>query len=267
MRRQGDVREIRSTRFDPRAEPDDDAPPPPPSEVRPATGPELPPTKPRMHAVREPAEDDALMTLSGRTARLEWGDQEPPPPSALPGTSRAREKPPVPSAPESARSRGGAQPGVVELPSDDLKPDELDPSASLLIDVTPLSLRVETVGGYSDVLIAANSRVPCDRTRIFSTASDGQTHVFIRVAQGESRTFVENTFLGELELAGIEPLARGEAQLAVTFEIDADGILAVRAKDTRTGKEAAARMHVFGAQTEEGDLQKMLRRQREHAVV
>jgi molecular chaperone DnaK len=153
---------------------------------------------------------------------------------------------------------------AVELSPDDLQPA---PGESLLIDVTPLSLRVETVGGYSDVLIAANSRVPCDRTRVFSTAADAQTHVFIRVAQGESAQFIENTFLGELELSGLVPLPRGEAQIAVTFEIDADGILAVRARDERTGTETAARMHVFGAQTEEGDLQRMMARQRQRAVV
>src|SRR5262249_50690793 len=143
MRRQGEVREIRSTRFDPRAEPEDDAPPPPPPT---ATGPELPPTKPTMHAVRHRAsEDEAPVTSPGRTARLQWNEQDLPPP-ALPS------KPPVPTA---------RQPEVIELSSNELKPDELDASESLLIDVTPLSLRVETVGGYSDVLIAANSSVPC----------------------------------------------------------------------------------------------------------
>ncbi|HSO40434.1 MAG TPA: Hsp70 family protein, partial [Labilithrix sp.] len=103
--------------------------------------------------------------------------------------------------------------------------------APLLIDVTPLSLRVETVGGYSDVLIAANSPVPCEKARTFLTASDNQTVVFIRVAQGESSRFAENTRLGELELSGLKPATRGEVKILVTFELDADGILNVRAKD------------------------------------
>ena len=145
--------------------------------------------------------------------------------------------------------------------------DQLRPEEALLIDVTPLSLRVETVGGYSDTLITANSQVPCDRTRVFSTAADGQSQVFIRVAQGERPMFKENTFLGELELSGLVPLPRGEAQIAVTFEIDADGILAVHAKDGRTGKETRTKMHVFGAQTDEGDLQQMMQRQQQRKVV
>src|SRR5262249_35153534 len=97
--------------------------------------------------------------------------------------------------------------------------------APLLIDVTPLSLRVETVGGYSDVLIAANSPVPCEKTRTFLTASDGQTMVNIRVAQGESVRFADNTRLGDLELSGLKSAIRGEVKILVTFELDADGIL------------------------------------------
>jgi molecular chaperone DnaK len=276
MGRQGELREIRSTRFDPRADPEGRAPPPKHELQRPPAGPALPAAKPG-HAVRERApEDDALMTLPGRTARLHWNEDvlprvpavsETPRASALGSEAGVR----IDTGAQSPSGKGPAPsaqaPEAVELPSAELTPEEIGVSEALLIDVTPHSLRVETVGGYSDVLIAANSRVPCDRTRIFSTASDGQTQVFIRVAQGESRTFAENMFLGELELAGIDPLARGDAQLAVTFEIDADGILAVRAKDKRTGKETAARMHVFGAQTEERDLQKMLQRQRQRAVV
>lgn len=136
----------------------------------------------------------------------------------------------------------------------------------LLIDVTPLSLNVETVGGFCDVLIEQNTPVPCDRTRIFLTASDGQIAVFIRVAQGDSKRFAENTFLGELELSGLTPMRRGELQIAVTFEIDADGILNVRAKDVATAHETHARMHLLGAQTEEHELAAMRERQARHAL-
>jgi molecular chaperone DnaK len=138
--------------------------------------------------------------------------------------------------------------------------------APLLIDVTPLSLCVETVGGFCDVLIEANTSVPCDRTRSFTTASDGQTSVSVRVAQGPSKRFADNTFLGELELSGIAPAARGMAQIAVTFEIDADGILNVRARDHRTGQETAARIQLVGAQTDPADIQEMRARQAAHPL-
>jgi molecular chaperone DnaK len=130
----------------------------------------------------------------------------------------------------------------------------------LLIDVTPLSLSVETVGGYCDVLIPANSPVPCDRTRIFLTAADRQTMVCVNVAQGESRRFHENTFLGQCELTGLTPKPRGEVRIAVTFEIDADGILNVSATDSETGRATQARMRLLGAATEDG-VNAMLARQ------
>jgi molecular chaperone DnaK len=135
----------------------------------------------------------------------------------------------------------------------------------LLIDVTPLSLSVETVGGYCDVLIPANSPVPCDRTRIFLTAADQQTMVCVNVAQGESRRFHENTFLGQCELTDLPARARGEVRIAVTFEIDADGILNVSATDTDSGRATQARLRLLGAATEEG-VNAMLARQAARSV-
>ncbi|MDB4942281.1 MAG: Chaperone protein DnaK, partial [Labilithrix sp.] len=133
--------------------------------------------------------------------------------------------------------------------------------APLLIDVTPLSLRVETVGGYSDVLIVANSPVPCEKTRTFLTASDNQTVVFIRVAQGEGARFADNTRLGELELSGLTPAPRGKVKIAVTFELDADGILNVRAKDRDSDRETKATMRLLGASNDVSEVDAMQARQ------
>lgn len=136
----------------------------------------------------------------------------------------------------------------------------------LLIDVTPLSLGVETVGGYADVLIPANSPVPCEKTRTFLTASDHQTVVSIRVAQGESPRFAANTRLGDLELSGLRRARRGEVKIAVTFELDADGILNVRARDQDTGRETTATMRLLGTNTDAEDLGAMEARQARHDV-
>jgi molecular chaperone DnaK len=139
-------------------------------------------------------------------------------------------------------------------------------NAPLLIDVTPMSLRIETVGGYSDVLIAANSPVPCEKTRTFLTASDNQTVVFIRVAQGEGARFAENTRLGELELSGLKAARRGEVKILVTFELDADGILNVRAKDKDTDRETKATMRLLGTSNDASEVDEMARRQARHVV-
>lgn len=139
-------------------------------------------------------------------------------------------------------------------------------NAPLLIDVTPLSLRVETVSGYSDVLITANSPVPCEKGRTFLTAADNQTMVIIRVAQGESARFAENTFLGELELSGLAPARRGETKILVTFELDADGILNVRAKDNETGRETKATMRLLGTATDAAEMNAMVARQQRPVI-
>jgi molecular chaperone DnaK len=139
-------------------------------------------------------------------------------------------------------------------------------AAPLLIDVTPISLGVEVAGGFCDFLIRANTPVPCDRTRVFRTASDNQVAVRVRVVQGESERFSENTYLGDLELSGLRAAARGEVEVAVTFEIDADGILNVRAKEEASGRETIARMNLLGAQTDSDEVAAMMARQRKHEV-
>ncbi len=116
----------------------------------------------------------------------------------------------------------------------------------VLVDVTPRALVVETAGGFTDTLIPRNARIPCDRTRRFATGRDGQTSVRIRVGQGESPRFAENTYLGEVELAGLRAALRGEVLVEVTFVIDEGGLLQVRAKDATTGQEARATLQLVG---------------------
>lgn len=140
-------------------------------------------------------------------------------------------------------------------------------ASALLVDVTPLSLRVETVAGYSEPLIASNTAIPCDQTRVFYTARDNQTRVSVRVAQGESSRFSENTYLGEVELDGIEPGRRGEVRISVTFELDVDGLLNVRATDLQSNREARATLKLFGANTEAAEVEAMARRQAQTQVM
>jgi molecular chaperone DnaK len=125
-------------------------------------------------------------------------------------------------------------------------PGGLQYQAPVLVDVTPRGLVVETAGGFSDTIIPRNAKIPCERTRKFATGRDMQTSVRIRVAQGESSTFVQNTFLGEVELSALRPALRGEVTVSVTFEVDADGTLRVRARDVLTGQETRATLQLIG---------------------
>jgi molecular chaperone DnaK len=116
----------------------------------------------------------------------------------------------------------------------------------LLVDVTPLSLCVETVGGFRDVVIARNTPVPCEQSRTFVTAQDNQDTVRVRVGQGESEHFDRTTLLGELELLGLPPAPRGEIRVVVTFALDTNGMLDVRAADEETGRASSARLRLVG---------------------
>jgi len=117
----------------------------------------------------------------------------------------------------------------------------------LLIDVTPLSLCVETAGGFADILVPRNTAIPCEKTREFVPAQDNQDTVRVRIAQGESQRFSENVLLGEFELTQLRPQLRDQSRLAVTFAIDSDGILHVRALDLVTGRAAQADLRLVGA--------------------
>ncbi len=140
------------------------------------------------------------------------------------------------------------------------------PGAPLLVDVTPLSLTVETVSGFCDNIIARNTPVPCEQTRQFVTATDNQTIVRVRVSQGESQRFSDNTLLGELQLDDLRPAARGEVEIAVTFALDTDGILNVSATDVQTGRAQQARVRLVGT-AEGADVGDMAARHAAHPVV
>ena len=116
----------------------------------------------------------------------------------------------------------------------------------VLVDVTPHALVVETVAGWCDVIVQRNAKIPCDRTRAFTTSSDMQTGVRVRVAQGEDAFFESNTYLGEIELLGLRPGPRGSVTIQVRFEVDEDGTLKVFATDVATGKEAHALLQLIG---------------------
>jgi molecular chaperone DnaK (HSP70) len=119
-------------------------------------------------------------------------------------------------------------------------------AAPVLVDVTPRALVVETAGGFCDVLIPRNARVPCGRVRQFSLGMDNQTTVTIRVGQGESVKFGENTYLGEVKLSGLRAAPRGEVVVSVSFELDEGGLLRVRARDAATTVEAQATLQLVG---------------------
>ena len=135
----------------------------------------------------------------------------------------------------------------------------------LLLDVTPLSLGIETLGGVFTRLIDRNTTIPTKKSQVFSTAEDGQNAVTIRVSQGEREMAADNKLLGQFDLVGIPPAPRGVPQVEVTFDIDANGIVHVSAKDKATSKEQSIRIQASGGLSD-SDIERMVKEAEEHAA-
>jgi molecular chaperone DnaK len=134
----------------------------------------------------------------------------------------------------------------------------------LLLDVTPLSLGIETLGGVTTVLITRNTTIPTKKSEVFSTAEDNQTTVEIHVLQGERQMALDNRTIGKFQLTGIPPAPRGMPQVEVTFDIDANGILHVSAKDKTTGKEQKIRIEASSGLSE-AEIDRMVKAAEQHA--
>ncbi len=128
----------------------------------------------------------------------------------------------------------------------------------VLVDVAPLSLGIETLGGVFNKIIERNTTIPIKKTQVYSTAADGQTQVSIRVFQGEREMASDNKFLGQFELVGIPPAPRGIPQIEVAFDIDANGIMRVSAKDSATGKDQSMVIQPSGGLSK-AEIEKMIK--------
>ncbi|MEO0325756.1 MAG: Hsp70 family protein [Myxococcota bacterium] len=159
------------------------------------------------------------------------------PPDAMSLGAMSLDALPVPSGPPAALPLTGEAGSVAPLLG----------MTPLLLDVTPLSLGVETVDGYCEAIIQKNAAIPTEQTRLFTTARDGQTEVAVRICQGEDKRIEGNQLLGELQLFDLPAAVRGAVKVEVTFILDADGTLQARAEDKATGKAQSVRIQLVGA--------------------
>ena len=153
---------------------------------------------------------------------------------------------PPPPAPHAAQTFVAPQTYPVQAPQAPLAPMPM-PRSPVVLDVTPRGLGIATVAGYCEELIRRNSRVPTETRKLFTTSRDDQDTVRIIVTQGESRRLDTNIVLGDLTLQGLPPRPRGETSIEVTFQLDASGILQVRARDAHTGREQRVSLDLAGA--------------------
>jgi molecular chaperone DnaK len=246
-----------STRVMPTAAADDDASLPPmvvPAAVKapvPVIRPSMPAPLPSMNSTIQAGNAAPYMPPGG-------GD------TLKPGFPASQQRGPAQAQPLASGAPAATSPSMA--PGRASMPAQGGIAVPLLLDVTPLSLGVETAGGQCEAVIRRNATIPVEQTRVFSTTNDDQTTVVIRISQGESRKFVENQGLGELELSGLRPALRGEVSVSVTFELGADGTLTVRAKDVETGREQATRVSLLTIPTETAQAE-MAARQRTAVAV
>jgi molecular chaperone DnaK len=219
----------------------DDLLPPPAPEPKERAGPASPPTPPPPRPappvpVAAPASYDASDDDIFSTPFDEMVAELPNVPSPPPSTLVKSAPPPSPPA------RAPAPVPVVQM---------AERPPPLLMDVTPHSLGIETVGGYAERIIKRNAPIPIEQTRIFTTAQDDQDTVRVTVCQGESRRFADNQPLGEIELSALRRARRGDVRIEVTFMIDANGTLDVKATDVATGRLESIRINLLGGFDEE----------------
>ncbi|HEU4614785.1 MAG TPA: Hsp70 family protein, partial [Kofleriaceae bacterium] len=169
-------------------------------------------------------------------------------PLAPPAPPRGASPPPVPSAPPSAPTMIAQPPSAPTIVADPPSLPQTFPvmPSPVVMDVTPRGLGIATVAGYCEELIRRNSRVPTETRKLFTTSRDSQDSVRIVVCQGESRRLDNNVVLGDLRLEGLPKRPRGETSIEVTFALDANGILQVRARDPQTGREQRASLDIVG---------------------
>ena len=206
-------------------------------------------TNPRVAAMAPEIEEIDL--------ELEELKTPPPKPPPVPPLAAAPVAPPEPRLPTPAPAAPSLGPPITMDGPDlsgqmALEEEETQMAPPpLLLDVTPLSLGVETVDGYCEHIIARNAAIPAEQTKMFTTANDFQQTVRVQICQGESRRLADNQPLGELVLDGLRSAARGEVQISVTFVIDVDGTLNVRAVDLGTGKEQQIAIKLIGGVSDE----------------
>jgi molecular chaperone DnaK len=210
---------------------------------------QAPPPTVDQHAVTDEhfADDAWLEELDDEPTQIR--DQAPPPPrSQRTGTQPGQRPgpPPTPGSGPPAQPQAPPQQPRQQRPPQPRQQRPPQNQAPVLIDVTPHALGVATVGGVMDIIIERNGSIPLARTRMFSTSRDDQTRVVLPIFSGNSRRIEDNRQLGTLELNDIPPGPREECQIEVTFEVDTNGMLNVRATDMRTGANQVARLSIMG---------------------